>query len=246
VVKNQEFAIDLVRHGETSSYRSDSGLTARGRDQAFSTGRALAAEFDSDTVVLLRHAYTARATETAALIREGLHANGIRQADRLHAERLFDNFRVWCGSTVLDPTAASAQWERLRAAGRRAGWCADLERYLAVQDSGGDPVGYWMTTPLQYFEPATMVVHRFWQGMLAAARSGVTEGRTRMVVSTHSGCLRAVFAAASGADPGEPENVERVRIVVWLNENRTMVSFRTVSAEVELPDPDALPWVQPC
>ena len=63
--------------------------------------------------------------------------------------------------------------------------------------SGGDPIGFWLTTPLLGFEPPAVVVRRYWRTIAAVA------GDTLTVVAAHSGPMRALVAHAFARDLGE-------------------------------------------
>ena len=62
----------LIRHGETQGYSTDSGLTPQGAWQAHTYGHTMAKRIRSGETVVLRHADTNRARETAEHIQRGL------------------------------------------------------------------------------------------------------------------------------------------------------------------------------
>lgn len=241
-------SVRLVRHGQTSSYESDSGLTELGRTQAFDKGIALAAEL-AGWPVWLPHAPTARATETAQGLHEGLLqglAGDPAAAVRVmspYADPLFDNFRLACDGEALDPTQAFGRYRAHREqtpTDQLPGWFAEMDRFVSLMSSGADPITYWLTQPLQHFEPSSSTVRRFWDGIrlaLTSAPAGV-----RLVVSTHSGCIRAVAAAALGYDPGEPHNTEEVAIRVAPTAARAVLYYRGQAVELAVPS-DEIPFV---
>jgi broad specificity phosphatase PhoE len=237
------FNVRLVRHGETTSYQSNSGLTARGRRQALEKGCCLAAEIPAGATVWLPHARTARAAETAKLLGDGLRGAGRLDVGTPYVDEAFDNFRVWCEGKALDPTDVYSAYRRVRdevPIAERPGWHVEMERYLGIQEAGSDPIAYWLTTPLQHFEPPAAAVRRFWRGVCAAANRAPRG--THLVVSTHSGCLRALATAALGADLGEPLNAEDVTLRLRNPVGRAVVIYRGASVDIEVPAPIAPAW----
>jgi broad specificity phosphatase PhoE len=241
----------LIRHGETSSYHADSGLTELGRLQAYRKGLELAAELGPGAVIRLPHAPAARATETAIVLRDGL-LHGLRdrhdaQIGEAQADDRFGNFRLWCDGLALDPTQAYAPYRRLRDEVSRAelpGWFAEMHRFATIQAAGGDPITYWLTQPLQHFEPAAVAVRRFWTGIRALAREALPG--EQVFVSTHSGCIRALAAAACGYDPGEPANTEDAVVRLPTTADRAEVTYRGHTDELAVPLQSAPPWGRPC
>jgi broad specificity phosphatase PhoE len=243
--------VRLIRHGETQGYSADGGLTPLGRWQAHRKGQDLARGMQDGSVVRVRHADTARARETAVAVHEGLLQGMARygitaSVDEPVADSSFANLRILAGDQVLDPTQAFDRYARLlegherTQSGDRAGWLVEMERFWNVQAAGGDPITYWLTMPLQYFEPAALVVRRFWAGVVSAVRDSPAAGR--IFVCTHSGCIRAVATAAVGHDPGEPHNVEDVRIRVYPDCEHAIVTYRGRGVEIEIPTTAPWPW----
>jgi broad specificity phosphatase PhoE len=236
--------VRLIRHGQTRGYQEDLGLSELGRDQVLDKAAALAAELDGDSVVRLPHAPTNRAAETAQVLADGLHKAGVPE-ERLGAPQVdpwFDNFRLWCDGRALDPTQAMATYQGMRdgtPAADRPGWFAEMHRFVEVM-AGGDPIAYWLTQPLQHFEPAATAVRRFWTGI----RRAVAEPPPGLcvLVSTHSGCIRAVATAALGYDPGEPENTEDVTIRIAPGQPRAKLTYRGQAVEVVMPVTTRPPW----
>lgn len=210
----------LIRHGETQGYSTDSGLTPQGVWQAFTYGRTLARRVRPGETIVFRHAATARATETAQQIRRGL-GEGMQQYGKdvtiVEPEPMheFRNFGFVAPDGIKDVTAAFRQYHALlegherTAHGDRPLWLVEMDRFWRTQQGGGDPIQHWLTTPLVHFEPPAMAVRRFWAGIVRL--SGEFPG-ARLMVATHSGCIRAFAVAALGYDPGEPYNTEHVRV----------------------------------
>lgn len=238
--------IHLIRHGETQGYSADGGLTPLGDWQAHRRGDDLSKALgDGETVVLL-HAPTARARETAEHVRLGLEQGLSRFAKQATvaapvADPHFRNFQVQLREGQLDPTQAFYTYQRALeryeslATGDRPGWLVELDRFWRLQAGGGDPIHLWLTNPLLYFEPPALVVRRFWQGILNHA-GGRNEQPRRLLVATHSGPLRAFAAHALGYDPGEPYNTEEVRVRLRPDQASALVTYRNRTAEVSLVD----------
>jgi broad specificity phosphatase PhoE len=247
--------VRLIRHGETQGYSADGGLTPLGRWQAHRKGQDLSRGVHDDSVVRVVHADTARARETALGVHEGLVQGMARYGisasveapivDDIH----FGNFRIQAGDQIMDPTQAFDRYARIlegherTQSGDRPGWLVEMERFWNIQAAGGDPITYWLTMPLQCFEPAALVVRRFWAGIVAAVRA--TPSAERVLVCTHSGCIRAVATAAVGHDPGEPHNVEDVRIRVYPDCQHAIVTYRGRGLEIEIPTTAPWPWGAP-
>jgi hypothetical protein len=62
-------------------------------------------------------------------------------------------------------------------------------------------------------------------------------------VCSHSGPIRAVAAAAVGHDPGEPYNVEDVRVRVYADREHAVVTYRGRGVETEIPTVTTPSWI---
>jgi broad specificity phosphatase PhoE len=225
--------IRLLRHGETSGYEGDLGLSARGRDQARSAAAALAEEAHGELTLL--YAPSVRARVTAEVLSEDLRAAGAA-VDGPRAQRDFANFTVAAGGDVREQAEVFGEYAK---AGETPleelpGWLADLARFRSVHVSGGDPIALWLTTPLLGFEPPSVAVRRYWRGIRAHADERLT------VVAAHSGPMRALVAHAFARDLGEPDNLEAVAIHV--EGDRARVDFRGRRAHIAVPDTREPTW----
>ncbi len=245
----------LIRHGETQGYSTDSGVTPQGAWQAHGWGHTLAKRVKNGETVVLRHAATSRATETAEHIHRGL-LDGLEQYEKdvkivePAAMTEFRNFQFVAPDGLKDVTAAFRQYHSLlegyeRSAARdRPQWVVEMDRFWRTQQGGGDPIQHWLTIPLMHFEPPSLVVRRFWAGInrLSAEFPGA-----RLAIATHSGCIRAFAVNALGYDPGEPYNVEHVRVKLLADDEHTVngqdatVAYRNRVQEVKVPMIDELP-----
>lgn len=250
----------LIRHGETQGYSTESGLTPLGTWQAHTYGHTVSKRVSHGETIVLRHADTNRARETAQNIDRGLQ-DGLAMFEKdvklFEPEPMeeFRNFGVATPDGVRDVTAAFRkyyttleQFERT-ALGDRPMWLVEIDRFWRTQQGGSDPIQHWLQIPMMHFEPPVMCVRRFWTGIqrLAEAHPGA-----RMMVATHSGPIRAFAIAALGYDPGEPYNTEHVRVKVFEGGTEAMVSYRNRVQEIHVPQIASLPtwqldesWVPP-
>lgn len=244
--------VRLIRHGQTQGYIADSALTALGRWQSHRKGQDLAKGLQEGMKVKIVHAPTARATETAVGVREGIlqavARYGIGDVDVQDPRPVdgFRNFQVWRDGAEMDVTAAFYEFAQVlegyerSGSGQRPGWMQELDRLFRIQFGGGDPITYWLAQPLNYFEPPITVVRRYWQAILDEAEGEAPN--TKLYVCAHSGPIRAVAAAAVGHDPGEPHNVEDVRIRLYADRQRATITYRGRGLEIDVPTAITASW----
>jgi broad specificity phosphatase PhoE len=214
------YEVVLLRHGETVGYDGDLGLTPLGERQARERGAALAKEIAPGTDVRMPHARTARATATAealraALVEELRDGGDDTTVGPLYGEPDLTNLRFALYDDVVDTSVAVTTRLRLPE-GELPDWAREFDRfdsdYRAVAAQGG-PIEYWLRNPTLYFEPPQLAALRLWRAV--AAFGALAGDRPLLVVATsHSGPMRAIVATAIGHDPGEPHNLEDVRIRV--------------------------------
>ncbi len=239
----------LVRHGETQGYSTESGLTPLGTWQAHTYGHTMSKRVKSGETVVVRHAATNRAQQTAESLHRGL-VDGLAMFEKdlkvFEPEPMeeFRNFGVATPEGIRDVTGAFRQYYSLleeferTALGDRPMWLVEVDRFWRTQQGGADPITHWLQIPMMHFEPPAMCVRRFWQGIqrLAADHPG-----SRLVIATHSGPIRAFAVWAFGYDPGEPYNTEHVRLKLMEGGREGLVSYRNRVQEVHVPDIEALP-----
>jgi broad specificity phosphatase PhoE len=224
--------IRLLRHGETSGYAGDLGLSEHGHEQARAAAAALAGEAPG-TLTLL-YAPSVRARVTAEVLAEDLAAAGA-EVDGPRVERGFANFTVAAGGEVREQAEVFGEYAAAAptSADQLPGWLADLARFRTVHESGGDPIELWLKTPLLGFEPPSVAVRRHWRAIVA-------QEAALTVVAAHSGPMRALVAHAFGRDLGEPDNLEEVRI--RLDGDRARVDCRGECAAIAVPDTAEPAW----
>ncbi|MGH9116742.1 MAG: histidine phosphatase family protein [Acidimicrobiales bacterium] len=241
--------IYLVRHGETQGYSTESGLTPQGTWQAHTYGHNLAKRVGDAEEVVVVSAATNRASQTAEHIHRGL-VDGLAMFEKnvkVHAPRAMDefkNFAVATPSGLRDVTAAFREYHSIlesferTALGDRPMWLVEVDRFWRTQVGGADPIEYWLSIPMLHFEPPAFCVRRFWVGL---RRLAIEHPGARLVVASHSGPVRAFAIAAFGYDPGEPYNVEHVRVKLMEGSREALVSYRNRVQEVHVPEIEALP-----
>ena len=79
-------------------------------------------------------------------------------------------------------------------------------------------------------------------GRASSSTSARARPDLRLYVCGHSGPIRAVAAAAVGHDPGEPYNVEDVRIRVFEDREHAIVTYRGRGVELEIPTAVTASW----
>ena len=131
----------------------------------------------------------------------------------------------------LDVTAAFQEFANLLeryerdGGGDRPGWMVEMDRFYRIQFAGGDPITSWLT-----HTDALRRAAGAWScagtGRASSTRCGRRPPGTRVFVCAHSGPIRAVAAAAVGHDPGEPNNVEDVRIRVQRDLEHATLTYR--------------------
>jgi broad specificity phosphatase PhoE len=246
--------VRLIRHGQTQGYISDSALTALGRWQAHRKGQDLAKGMVDGGRARIVHAPTARAEETAVALAEGLRQGVARYGIPDVAIEGpvpvdgFRNFQIWFDGRELDVTAAFQAFANLLevynryGTGDRPGWMVEMDRFYRIQFAGGDPITHWLTQPTHYVEPPSTVVRRYWQAIIEEVRQ---QPGTRLFVCAHSGPIRAVAASAVGHDPGEPHNVEDVRIRVDGDLEHATLTYRGRALEIDIPTAITPSWFPP-
>jgi len=247
--------VRLIRHGQTQGYISDSALTALGRWQAHRKGQDLAKGMQDGAMARIVHADTARAAETAVALAEGLRQAVARYGiddvtiEAPYPVEGFRNFQAWFNGRELDITAAFQEFANMlegyerHGGGDRPGWMVEMDRIYRIQFAGGDPITSWLTNPTHYVEPPAYVVRRYWQTILEELER-LPEGG-RLFVCGHSAPIRAIAASAVGHDPGEPHNVEDVRIRVYADREHATLTYRGRAVEIEIPTLITPSWFGP-
>ena len=151
--------------------------------------------------------------------------------------------RCWCDGKEMDVTAAffqlrhrsSTAYER-SGAGDRPGWMVEMDRFWKIEAGGGDPITHW----LNHAHAVLRAGRHGGPPLLAGHPRAVAEHpgeNLRMFVCSHSGPIRAVATPAVGHDPGEPYNLEDVRIRVLADREHAIVTYRGEGSRSRSPPP---------
>ncbi|MCE7004379.1 histidine phosphatase family protein [Kibdelosporangium philippinense] len=212
--------VHLIRHGETSSYATDAGLTSVGIEQAASRGKVLRRTLPAGASIQIGYAPTQRTRQTATVLRASLRNDfNVGSFEEMPE---FRNLQVRVDGVDHEPTQVRAM---ASIAGER-GWAVEARRFWEAHERG-DAMGFWLATPLLWHESPANVVARFVRGAVDR------ESNSHLVVATHSGCMRAIVAWAWGRDPGEPANAEEVTLTT--DPDRIEVTFRDITVNLEIP-----------
>lgn len=234
----------LIRHGETHGYFDDVGLTEHGEAQARAKGKELAADLPAGTPVRLPHAPTARATATAVTLRAVLaEESGGLHLGALEPDGRFDSLQFLYEGEARESSGVAAYRLRQREEGGGTPDWALADRFDTDHGAGsrlGGPIDRWMASVNLHFEPPQVIAYRAWAGVRALAAEAPPGGVA--LVSSHSALLRGFAAAAIGADPGEPVNLEHVEVVI--GGASATVTFREHRVDVEVPA-TVPPWLRP-
>jgi broad specificity phosphatase PhoE len=244
-VSGSEYEVVLLRHGETVGYDGDLGLTARGEQQARDRGTALAAELKPGSTVRMPHARTARAIATAVTLRaalvDALGAEQDAELGPLYPEPWFDNLRYSLhgdGVDTSDAVTARLAWR----GDEEPDWVREYDRFdqdYRAAAAAGHPIEYWLRNPTLYFEPPHVAAHRMWRGIAAVGEDRPEE--LVVLAATHSAPMRAFLATALGSDPGEPDNLEAIRVRVHPDDTAD-IAFREHEIHARIP-PQLPPWI---
>ena len=188
------------------------------------------------------HARTARAIATATVLREALvEALGGERVDGtelgpLYPEPWFDNLRYSLHGEGVDTSDAVTARLAWRGETSRTG-CASTTASTATTATPRPPATRSSTGCTTRRSTSS---HRTWPrtGCGGASPRSARDRPEQLVVlaATHSAPMRAFVATALGADPGEPDNLEDIRVRVRPDDTAT-ITFR--DHEISDPDPAA-------
>lgn len=209
--------VHWVRHGEIASHRGDVPLTEEGVVQARERGRALAGDLSPGEVVGFMHAPTLRTRQTAEEIKAGMRNTlgekfDARLSDAREQPAIRNPDLFVAGQRVEMVSSADALSGQLSTPPVDPGTLSGHPFFSGFWASG-DRIGYWLRHPDPPGEDPVAVGRR----QMAFARSlQEAEGSvpSRYVLSTHSPVLRAILLCYMGADPGEPQYLESVDLIL--------------------------------
>jgi broad specificity phosphatase PhoE len=234
--------IHFVRHGKVASHRGDIPVTREGLQEVEARGRRLLAELESDEVVAILTTATFRARETAIALYQSTQAALDERAGALSVtilppaeEPAIRNPDIYvAGRRVEMVSTGEAVAEQIPGSGLGA---EDIEKLPFYREFFPHPdrVGYWVGHPDPPGEDADAVARRLLT--FGISLLDVPSDRPqRYICVSHSPLLRAFLRRyVLGEDPGEPEFLESVDLLVPGDGSLTM-RFRehTVSSTLAL------------
>jgi broad specificity phosphatase PhoE len=228
--------VHWIRHGKIASHKGDVPLTDEGVAQAREKGRSLARDLSPNEIVHFMHAPTLRTRQTAEEIRASMARTlgnvsdvDLLQVDEQWAIRNPDIFVA--GQRVELVSSAEALAEQISTQPVAPETLSNHPFFREFWASP-DRIGYWVGHPDPPGEDALALARR--QMTFAMSLPDVHEDRpVRYVLSTHSPVLRAISLCYLGEDPGEPEYLEPVNLILPKGEPPE-IRFR--SLRTRLPD----------
>jgi len=228
--------VHWIRHGKVASHKGDVPLTDEGVAQARERGCSLARDLSPREIVHFMHAPTLRTRQTAEEIRTSMARTlgdvsdvDLMEVDEQWAIRNPDIFLA--GQRVELVSSAEALAEQLSAPPVAPEILSEHPFFREFWTSP-DRIGYWVGHPDPPGEDALALARR--QTTFAMSLLDTHEDRpVRYVFSTHSPVLRAISLCYLGEDPGEPEYLEPVDLILT-RDVPSEIRFRTLRAR--LPD----------
>ncbi|MDQ3864202.1 MAG: histidine phosphatase family protein [Actinomycetota bacterium] len=212
--------VHWVRHGEVASHRGDVPLTDEGVAQARKRGRSLAKDVSRGEVVHFMHAPTLRTRQTAEEIRGGMSevidpGGGAELPDVTERWAIRNPDLFVAGQRVEMVSSVEALAEQLSAP------VLDPEKlsehtFFREFWASPDRIGYWLEHPDPPGEDTVAVARRQVTFALSLL-DGRKDRPVRYVLATHSPVLRAILLCYAGEDPGEPEYLEPVDLILSQN-----------------------------
>lgn len=212
--------VHWVRHGKIASHRGDVPLTEEGAVGARERGRLLAGDLSPGEILHFMHAPTLRTRQTAEEIRAGIAETLGPGADlpEVTEEWAIRNPDLYvAGQRVEMVSNTGALAEQLSTPPVDPDILSEHPFFREFWASP-DRIGFWVEHPDPPGEDAVAVARRQMTFALSLPDSRVNRP-VRYVLSTHSPVLRAILLCYAGEDPGEPEYLEPVDLI--LSENRT-------------------------
>jgi broad specificity phosphatase PhoE len=197
----------LLRHGEVSSHRGDVAVTDRGLDGAENAGRRLAVIADRISVLT---GETLRTRQTGAAIAAGARAAGATVDEPRVAFALRNPDIYVAGERVDMVSSAAALAEQVP--GMTIEEAAAVPFFAEFFDHP-DRIGWWLRLGDVPGDDAEALARRI--DHFAASLPDRTAQAAELTVGvTHSPVLRACALAHLGQDPGEPEWLTGLELLV--------------------------------
>ena len=209
--------VHWVRHGKIASHKGNVPLTDEGVAQARERGRLLAENLSPGEIVHFMYAPTLRTRQTVEEIRAGM-------ADALGPGSDADLLEVGEQWAIRNPDlyVAGQRVEMVSSADALAEQLSTppvdpetLSEHPFFREFWASPdrIGYWVGHPDPPGEGTVAVARR--QMTFATSLRDRPENRpVRYILSTHSPVLRAILVCYTGEDPGEPEYLEPIDLIL--------------------------------
>ncbi len=212
--------VHWFRHGKVASHRGDVPLTDGTAAQARERGRVLAGDLSSGEVVHFMHAPTLRTRQTAEEIRAGME-EALTPGSNIDLLEVREQWAIRnpdlfvAGQRVEMVSSVEALAEQLSAPPVDPS-ALSAHPFFRQFWTSADRIGFWVEHPDPPGEDPVAVARR--QMTFARSLPEVGEGRpARYVLSTHSPVLRAILLCYLGEDPGEPEYLEPIDLILSKN-----------------------------
>jgi broad specificity phosphatase PhoE len=221
--------VHWVRHGKIASHSGDVPLTDEGVNQARERGRLLAEDLSPGEIVHFMHAPTLRTRQTVEEIRASMGdaLGGDVDLLEISEQRAIRNPDLYvAGQRIEMVSSAEALAEQLSVPPVDPETLSQHPFFREFWTSP-DRIGYWVSHPAPPGEDTVAVARR--QMTFALSLLDGPENRpTRYVLSTHSPVLRAILMCYTGEDPGEPEYLEPIDLILPEN-GSSELRFRDLS-----------------
>ena len=209
--------VHWVRHGKIASHRGNVPLIDEGVTQARERGRMVAEGLSAGEIVHFMHAPTLRTRQTAEEIRasmdEALGPGGDAKLLEVSEQWAIRNPDLYvAGQRVEMVSSADALAEQLSVppVGAKA---LSAHPFFRGFWASPDRIGYWVEHPDPPGEDTAAVARRQMTfAMSLPERPG--NKPSRYILSTHSPVLRAILLCYTGEDPGEPDYLEPIDLIL--------------------------------
>jgi broad specificity phosphatase PhoE len=209
--------VHWVRHGKIASHRGNVPLTEEGVVQAREMGRILADDLSPGEAVYFMHAPTRRTQQTVEEIRasmkKALDGGGNSELLEVSENLAVRNPDLYvAGQRVEMVSSAETLAEQLDSPSIAPEALSD-HPFFKVFWATPDRIGYWVEHEDPPGEDTVAVARR--QMTFATSLLDIHgDAPVRYVLATHSPVMRAILVCYLGEDPGEPEYLESIELVL--------------------------------
>jgi broad specificity phosphatase PhoE len=209
--------VHWVRHGKIASHRGNIPLTEEGVVKARKMGRILADDLSPGEAVYFMHAPTRRTQQTVeeirASLKEALGGGDDSTLLEVSEQAAIRNPDLYvAGQRVEMVSSAEALAEQLNSPPVAPEALSEHPFFKSFW-AASDRIGYWVEHAHPPGEDTVAVARR--QMTFATSLLDI-QGDTlvRYVLATHSPVMRAILVCYLGEDPGEPEYLESIELLL--------------------------------